>query len=345
MDRQVEIVAYRPQWVDMFNNEAERLHMLLGTEALAVHHIGSTSVPGLKAKPIIDLLVEVKDIERIDKFNDTMREHGYEVMGEYGMPRRRYFRRTVNGRRMAHVHTWQQRDIEINRHIAFRDYLITYPHRAQAYGDLKQSLVEQFNGDKEQYIDNKDAFCKETERRALAWQAAITRFELKCERLTLIPLSAAQLYFCLERPEQLEAELGFPISRPAIEPPVVKQALRVKKQRLINSPMHEFAWHTYWIMVIASEPFGAGLIGFKGTPDKNGEVEIGYGIDASRRNQGYTTAAAKMLVDWALNQKACCAVTAWSNKENKASARVLQKVGLEIGRETEDQYCWVIGGR
>ena len=345
MNQLIKVVSHRPEWMVMFEDEAAQLREIFGSLVVAVHHIGSTSVPGLKAKPIIDLLLEVGNIEQVDRFNDAMRQLGYDVMGEYGLPRRRYFRKHVHGQRRYHVHTWQSGDIEIERHIAFRDYLIAHPTRAEAYEKLKDELVVRFAGNKEQYIAGKDAFCKETESLALIWQKDMRAYEIAGEHLQLVPLSAAQIQFCLTRPDQLEAELSVPVSRPVMAPAVVQHALRVKKQRLINASAKEFAWHTYWLMVITSEPFGAGLIGFKGIPDNNGEVEIGYGIDAAWRNKGYTTEATRMLIDWALQQDTCLAVTAWSDKDNTASARVLQKAGMFVGRETEEQYCWVIGSR
>ncbi len=345
MNQLVEVVAHRPKWVVMFEDEAAQLRAILGPQIVAVHHVGSTSVPGLKAKPIIDLLPEVVDTKQVDLYNEPMRRLGYDVMGEYGLPRRRYFRKEVGGKRIVHVHAWSSGDIEIERHLAFRDYLIAHPAQAKAYSNLKDGLVARFAGDKELYMSGKDAFCKETERLALVWQRGIKTHEIAGEGgLRLVPLSAAQLQFCLARPDQLEAELGLPISRQVLAPAVVQHALRVKKQRLISAPENEFAWHTYWLMDITSEPFGAGLIGFKGAPDNNGEVEIGYGIDPAWRNQGYTTKATRMLIDWALGQDSCLAVTAWSDKDNVASARVLQKVGMVVGRETEEQYCWMIGG-
>lgn len=345
MVKLIEVVAHRPEWVAMFNDEAAKLRAVFGAQALAIHHIGSTSVPGLKAKPILDFLLEVDDIEQVDRFNVPMQKLGYEGMGENGLPRRRYFRKYNGDKHTHHIHTWQHEDIEIDRHLAFRDFLIAHPDRAAAYGELKSALVARFGGEREQYFAGKDSFCKETEQMALVWYKEMSAYRLSSERMRLIPLSAAQLQFCLMRPDQLEAELGFPISRQVIEPAVVRQALRVKKQRLIDAPSIEFPWHTYWLMVISSQPFGAGLIGFKGVPDKNGEVEIGYGIDTAWRNQGYTTEATRRMIDWALQQSDCLAVTAWSDKGNKASARVLQKAGMRVGRETEEQYCWVFGGQ
>jgi GrpB-like predicted nucleotidyltransferase (UPF0157 family)/RimJ/RimL family protein N-acetyltransferase len=311
MERVVEVVPSNSDWVTMFSAEAKALRNLFGAEVVAVHHVGSTSIPGLKAKPIVDILLEVQDIEKVDAFNEDMRHLGYEPRGEYGLPRRRYFPKTVNEKRSHHVHVWQ-------------------------HGE-----VAQFAGDREAYIKGKHDFCQETERQAIAWQQAISAFEIKSKRLRLIPLSAAQLEFLISRPRQLEAELGFATSHAVLSPPVVQHAIHVKQQRLVTSPAEEFPWHTYWLVVILAEPFGAGLIGFKGVPDKNGEVEIGYGIDPAWRRQGYTTEAARALINWALRQPPCLAVTAWSDKGNLASARVLEKVGMQIARETPGQYCWV----
>lgn len=343
MEHLIEVVNHSPKWAALFKEEAARLKGVMGSQILAAHHIGSTSVPGLRAKPVLDFLIEVQNIAQVDNYNEAMGQIGYESLGENGLPRRRYFRKFKNHKHTHHVHIWQRGDEEVGRHLAFRDYLISHPTRADAYGSLKNDLVERYGGDREQYIAGKDDFCKQTEKDAVDWQKRLDAYILKHERVHLIPLNGAQLYFYLSRPDQLQAALGLPISKAVVEPAVVKHALRVKKQRLINSPEHEFPWHTYWLVNIDSAPFGAGLIGFKGVPDNNGEVEIGYGIDPSWRNKGYTTEAAKLLIDWALKQESCQAVTAWSDKENVASARVLQKVGMKLGRETGDQYCWVIG--
>lgn len=343
MARKIEVLPYDLAWIDLFTTEARLLRLKFGQEVVAVHHIGSTSIPGMKAKPIIDILLEVRDIEQVDAFNEPMRRLGYEPRGAYGLPNRRYFPKTVNGRRAVHVHTWQSSDSEIGRHLAFRDYMIAHPEQAQAYGKLKEALVAQYAGDKEAYISGKNEFCQEMEREAMQWQGVISGFEIESERIRLVPLSAAQLEFLLVRPRQLEAELGFPISRLVSSTPVVRHAIRLKQQRLISSGDEEFPWHTYWLLVITADRFGAGLIGFKGIPDDYGEVEIGYGIDPGYRRKGFTTEAARTLIDWALEQPACLAVTAWSDKDNQASARVLEKVGMTMAKETAEQFCWVRG--
>ena len=343
MKRIIEVLPYEPDWIGLFATEAGLLRRVFGREVVAIHHIGSTSIPGMKAKPVIDILLEVRVLERVDAFNEPMRRLGYEPRGEYGLPNRRFFPKTVNGHRTVHVHTWQSGEPEIERHIAFRDFMIAHPVQAQEYGELKEALVSQYAGDRKAYISGKHDFCQEMERQAMNWQGAIRAFELKSERLRLVPLSAAQLDFLLARPLQLEAELGYPISRLVTSTPVVRHAIQLKQQRVISSAAGEFPWTTYWLAVITADRVGAGLIGFKGVPDESGEVEIGYGIDPSFRRKGYTTEAAGTLIDWALTQPTCLTVTAWSDKANRASARVLEKVRMTMTKETADQFYWMRG--
>ncbi len=343
MKRVVKVVPYDPGWIGLYESEAALLRSLFGKEVVAVHHIGSTSIPGMTAKPIIDVLLEVRDIKRVDAYNEQMRQLGYDPRGEFGLPRRRYFPKMVEGKRVVHVHSWERGDPEILRHLVFRDYLIAHPSEAAAYGSLKTELVRQYGGDNEAYIAGKHDFCVKIEGAAMAWQERISARVLESARLRLVPLSAAQLEFLLKRPEQLEAALGTAVSRQVAASQVVQHAIRLKKHRTIHAAEAEFPWHTYWLTIIRTARFGAGLIGFKGVPDGQGEVEIGYGIDPDFRSKGYTTEAAGMLIDWALRQPSCLAVTAWSDQENRASARVLEKVGMKISKVTEDQFCWVKG--
>lgn len=341
--RVVEVLPYDPGWITLFEREANFLQTIFEGEVLAVHHIGSTSIPGMNAKPIIDVLLEVRDIERVDAFNETMHQMGYEPRGTFGLPRRRYFPKTVDGKRVVHVHTWARGDAEIKRHLSFRDYMIAHPFKAEAYGSLKKELVTTYAGDNEAYISGKYDFCVQMESRAVQWQDWVNSYALESERLRLIALSAAQLELLLARTDQLEAALGLTISRPVMATPVVRHAIRLKQYRIIRAVRKEFPWHTYWLAVIKGQNIGAGLIGFKGSPDEQGKVEIGYGIDSGSRGKGYATEAAGTLIDWALEQAECKVVTAWSDKENRASARVLEKVGMKLGKETAEQFHWVRG--
>jgi len=337
---QVEILTYDPQWVARFRQEADLLRSTLGEQIVAIHHIGSTSVPGLQAKPIIDVLLEVRDIEELDRHNQAMREQGYDPRGEFGLPRRRYFPRSADGQRASHVHSWQTGDTEIRRHLDFRDYLISHPQAREAYGDLKADLADKFAGDRDSYVEGKHSFCQETERQAVAWGSAIRTQALETDRLTLLPLNPAQLNHYLNRPRQLEAALHFDLSESILTDPV-HRAIRTKLHNTAGGNLQKLLWNTYWLAVIREQGFGAGLIGFKGAPRKDGMVEIGYGIDATVRRQGYTTEAGAALVNWALTQPECYAVVACTEKSNIASIRVLEKLGFSLARETDEEFSWI----
>lgn len=165
----VVVTEYNEDWKQKFSEEAQKIKDIFGDELIDIHHIGSTSVPGLKAKPIIDIMPVVKDIEKVDSFNDQMEDIGYECMGELGMKGRRYFRKGGDNR-THQVHVFQRDNKEdIDRHLAVRDYLRTHPDYANRYGDLKESLATQFPKNIEAYMDGKDAFVKELEKYALQW--------------------------------------------------------------------------------------------------------------------------------------------------------------------------------
>lgn len=158
-----------PSWPARFETFAQRVQEALGGVAIAIHHIGSTSIPGIHAKPIIDILVEATSLDALDERSGAMIALGYESLGELGIPGRRYFRKDEeNGARVCQVHAFEAGSPGAVRHLAFRDYLRTHPNLAKEYSELKIQLAQR-NLDIEAYMDGKDAFIKALERQALAW--------------------------------------------------------------------------------------------------------------------------------------------------------------------------------
>ncbi|WP_141432210.1 GrpB family protein [Bacillus sp. 03113] len=166
--RKVEVIPYQEQWSFMFEEEANHLHHLFGDEIIDIYHIGSTAVNGLKAKPIIDIMPVVKDINKIDTFNMDMKSLGYEPKGENGIPNRRYFQKGGDNR-THHVHIYQEGDPNIERHLAFRDYLREYSVWRKIYSNLKEELAQKFPNDIESYIIGKEQLVLDIERNAIAW--------------------------------------------------------------------------------------------------------------------------------------------------------------------------------
>lgn len=157
MTKNIEVVPYSPEWPKMFASEAELIKQALGNNCITVHHIGSTSVPGLSAKPIIDILPVVKDIQEVDKATKVMESLGYEAKGEFGIAFRRYFQKGRNTR-THNVHVYQDGDPEIIRYLKFRDWMRSHPDDAENYSKLKEGLAAKFPEDILQYCNGKDAF-------------------------------------------------------------------------------------------------------------------------------------------------------------------------------------------
>jgi ribosomal-protein-alanine N-acetyltransferase len=165
--------------------------------------------------------------------------------------------------------------------------------------------------------------------------------ELQTVRLRLLALSLDQLRSCLDTPERLEQELGIPLSLDVVTEPV-RRAIGIMIEKMSRVTVELHPWHTYWLLVIAAQRCGVGLAGFKGEPDKQGEVEISYGIVPAQRSQGYITEAVQALIAWALRDPACRSVVADTTIDNVASNRVLAKVGMHVFRETADALFWRI---
>ena len=116
----IEVVAYNPDWPHRYEADAKYLQTIFGDLIEAIYHIGSTAVPGIKAKPTIDMLMLVKNIQQVDPYNDDMASIGYEAWGEYGIAGRRFF---VKGeqKRTHHLHAFQTDSGQCLRHLALRD--------------------------------------------------------------------------------------------------------------------------------------------------------------------------------------------------------------------------------
>lgn len=167
--RKTEIMPWTENWNELYQTEAHILASVLEEEMIEIHHIGSTSVKRIGfAKPIIDILVVVKNVHKLDAYNDQMESFGYTPRGENGMTGRRYF---IKGgqQRTHHVHCHQIADERIDIHLAFKQYMNAHPDDARAYGELKLKLAGQFSHDVHMYQTGKEQFLDEMILKATEW--------------------------------------------------------------------------------------------------------------------------------------------------------------------------------
>lgn len=157
LTQRIEVVPYNPAWPQLFEEEAEKIKKALGNNCVAVHHIGSTAVPGLPAKPVIDMIPVVLDILKVDQATQNMQLLGYEAKGEFGMLFRRFFVKNLKSQ-SYHVHVFEQDNSEVERHVNFRDWMRTHKDDLTAYAALKQELALKYANDRKAYSFGKEAF-------------------------------------------------------------------------------------------------------------------------------------------------------------------------------------------
>lgn len=166
--RVIEVVEYDSAWKLKFEIEKSLLKGILGNAAIKIEHIGSTSIEGLAAKPIIDIQIEVTNLSELESKNSQFESCGYIVKGENGIEGRRYFQK--GGHQRSHqVHCFVSGDENLIRHRAFRDYLIAFPNIASKYAQIKLRAVSQCNNNIIQYMNLKNDFILHHQALALEW--------------------------------------------------------------------------------------------------------------------------------------------------------------------------------
>jgi len=137
--------------------------------AVRIEHVGSTSVPGLAAKPIVDLQVAVDALEPLARFVEPLERLGYLFVTDPASPDYHYFCRPAERPRSHHLHVCLAGSAQERRHVAVRDFLRAHPADVAAYARVKRDLVAAHGPDRLAYVAGKDAFVVDLERRALAW--------------------------------------------------------------------------------------------------------------------------------------------------------------------------------
>jgi GrpB-like predicted nucleotidyltransferase (UPF0157 family) len=167
--REVALVPHNPEWSQQANQEISRLLEGLSFSIIGVYHIGSTSIPGIKAKPILDFVMEVDDLDDVLKSAAEFEALGYKSKGEFGIPGRQFFIRDTDGERSHHLHVFQKGHPDIERHTIFRDYLRANPDAAQDYEKLKEKLAKRFPKQSSNYTAAKSDFILSMDEVARYW--------------------------------------------------------------------------------------------------------------------------------------------------------------------------------
>jgi GrpB-like predicted nucleotidyltransferase (UPF0157 family) len=171
LDPAIKVVTYQEAWPDEFEREAAAIRSALGGVALRVDHVGSTAVPGLSSKPIIDIQVSVQCVRDLDAFVPALEGLGYLFAPDPGSPDFHFFGKPVERPRRFHIHVCEAGSEEEGRHLAVRDYLRSHAEEAARYTHLKRELAARRPYDRLAYLAGKEPYVTDLQRRALAWQA------------------------------------------------------------------------------------------------------------------------------------------------------------------------------
>ncbi|NHJ49711.1 MAG: GrpB family protein [Asgard group archaeon] len=162
MSEQVIVEEYNPNWKSKYSKIREDILEKIGDFVVEIEHIGSTAIPGLASKPIIDVMIGTQSLEDADKCIPRIIEMNFEYVKEHEkvLPNRRFFRKPVKGlgQREYHIHMVVFNDEFWKRQLLFRDYLITHPKVLKAYEELKRKLALKFKDNRQAYSDGKDDF-------------------------------------------------------------------------------------------------------------------------------------------------------------------------------------------
>ncbi|MCA6108961.1 GrpB family protein [Bradyrhizobium cenepequi] len=170
----VELLPHSPGWSHLADAEAQLLAGAFGPNLRTVHHIGSTAIPGIRAKPILDLMPVISNLAGLDECQGKLEALGYDWWGELGLPGRRYCTKSdpKTGRRTVQLHCYEDGSTEITRHLAFRDCLRAHPTLAAEYDRVKVECQRRHPNDSHAYGDCKEAWIRNGEAAALEWYQA-----------------------------------------------------------------------------------------------------------------------------------------------------------------------------
>lgn len=157
----VQLSPYSKEWVNKFEYEKDQIMKVVGTEISAVEHIGSTSIIGLKAKPIIDIMVGIDDLNRTEILIEPLCQIDFEYVPKLELTDRRFFRKGLWGNGTCHLHVCEYQGTEWSEKLLFRDYLRSHPQAAEEYARLKKELAERFKFNRPAYTEHKEPFIRE----------------------------------------------------------------------------------------------------------------------------------------------------------------------------------------
>ena len=154
----VELDEFSTGWASEYEQEAKLLKEVLGDKLLEIHHVGSTSIKGLKAKPVIDILVAIEDLDNISSIEEMLKDYDYSNRGHQGVEDRYFFAKGPEEARTHYIHFVEPKNNTYYNLVLFKKYLLEHEEYIQKYCDLKQELASKYSDDRKKYTAGKSEF-------------------------------------------------------------------------------------------------------------------------------------------------------------------------------------------
>lgn len=168
-NQKIEMATYNPNWPTIFEQEALQLRQNLGDQLSGIHHIGSTSIPNMIAKPVIDILIECDNLDNINQIAAKLQELNYSAIRRSMIPHRSFLTSKYLDNIGFHLHLFERGDPQVKRHVNFRDYVANHPAIADEYAELKADLVKKFSDNRIAYVLGKEKLVQDIDAKAKIW--------------------------------------------------------------------------------------------------------------------------------------------------------------------------------
>ncbi len=316
----VTLSPYDPQWPTLFNLERDKLLSLLKDSKIKIEHIGSTAIPGIIAKPVIDILIGVENLSlESQKLIPLIESLGYRNVPEFKaeFPHREYFQKNnVEGQRTHQIHLVNLPSAAWKKLILFRDYLIAHPTDAKHYENLKIALAKKFP-ESIPYALGKNTFCQELFQKAFL-DFYVHTPDAETQRLIgFIPqVECFDLYKSMFQDPEFVQCFGIELNDAHL-------------QKILNRDTvywNQYGFGPYvWFDKRTHEFIGEGGLNHA-IADKQEEIELTYSLSKNHWGKGYAVEIGKFAIDQAFNQLNLDNFVCFTSESNHQSLRVMEKL-------------------
>lgn len=318
----IHLAPYNPEYPKLFEDEKAKIQLALNPIKSKMEHVGSTSIPDIKSKPVIDILMGVDDLKEITAADiNKLAELGYQYMPafEKEFPHRMFFQKNnAEGKRTHQIHLVRYPSCWWHRHVIFRDYLRKHPDQAKAYEELKIDLAEQFT-DTTLYAKAKTEFCNQIYELAYLDFASNKPLAATKHLLGYIPqISCFKIYEEMFHDPQFIQCFGVTLSDEEIK--------AILKRDTDNWDQYGFG-PLVWLDNQTQKFVGEGGLNHKNVEGKD-EIELTYSLRKDYWGKGFAVEIGRYAIDFAFNKLKLNNIICFTLTSNQQSQRVIEKLGF-----------------